>query len=159
MRRRASQFGATLLIGVLVLAVLNLLITPNRVWAQRPGVLETTFNSAVGTAFGSIVDIERDGSGNIYVAYGSTIKKISAAGATTMTITTADSVKAIAIDPAGNIVVATRVSSIYRYTAAGALDSTFNTNSYAGSTATGNYLSNSVLSGIGVQTVTIVDNI
>jgi uncharacterized repeat protein (TIGR02059 family) len=154
MKRRAGQFCGTLLIGVIALAVMNLLITPNRVWAQRPGVLETTFNSAVGTAFGSIVDIERDGSGNIYVAYGSTIKKISSAGATTLTITAATSVQAFAVDPAGNIIVATFGSSIYRYTAAGALDSTFNTNSYAGSTATGNYLSNSVLPGIGVQTVT-----
>ncbi|MSZ56128.1 MAG: hypothetical protein F2594_02215, partial [Actinobacteria bacterium] len=152
MRRRVGQFGGTLLIGVLALAVMNIFMTPNRVWAQGPGSLETTFNTAVGTAFGSVVDIEKDSSGNIYVAYASTIKKISSTGATTLTITTADSVQAFAVDTAGNIIVATRVSSIYRYTSAGALDTTFNTNSYAGSTAAGNYLSNSVLSGIGVQT-------
>ena len=145
---------ATLLLATLVLALLNLVAKPPQVWAQRPGVLETTFNTAVGTSFGAVTDLVKDGSGNIYVAYGSTIKKLTSAGATSLTITAADTVNGIAVDSAGNIIVATRIKSIYRYTSAGALDTTFNTNSYAGSTAAGNYLSNSVLSGVAVQTVT-----
>jgi hypothetical protein len=154
MRRRVGQLMATLLLATLVLALLNLVAKPPRVWAQRPGVLETTFNTAVGTSFGAVTDLVKDGSGNIYVAYGSTIKKLTSAGATSLTITAADTVNGIAVDSAGNIIVATRIKSIYRYTSAGALDTTFNTNSYAGSTAAGNYLSNSVLSGVAVQTVT-----
>ena len=154
MRRRLGQITATLLLATLVLALLNLVAKPPRVWAQRPGFLETTFNTAVGTSFASVTALTKDGSGNIYVAYGSTVKKISSTGATSLTITTADSVNGLAVDSAGNIIVATRVSSIYRYTSAGALDSTFNTNAYSGSTAAGNYLSNSVLSGVAVQTVT-----
>jgi len=154
MRRRISQLMATLLLATLVLALLNFVVSPRRVWAQGPGSMETTFNTAVGTSFASVTALTKDGSGNIYVAYGSTVKKISSAGATSLTITTADSVNGLAVDSAGNIIVATRVSGIYRYTSAGALDSTFNTNAYSGSTAAGNYLSNSVLSGVAVQTVT-----
>ena len=146
---------ATLLLATLVLALLNLVAKPPRVWAQRPGLLETTFNTAVGTSFAAVTALTKDGSGNIYVAYGSTVKRITSAGATSLTITTADTqVNGLAVDSAGNIIVATRVKGIYRYTSAGDLDTTFNTNAFSGSTATGNYLSNSVLSGVAVQTVT-----
>jgi hypothetical protein len=155
MRRRIGQLMATLLLAALVLALLNLVAKPPRVWAQRPGLLETTFNTAVGTSFAAVTALTKDGSGNIYVAYGGTVKKITSAGATSLTITTADTqVNGLAVDSAGNIIVATRVKGIYRYTSAGAVDSTFNTNAFSGSTATGNYLSNSVLSGVAVQTVT-----
>ncbi|NDG67433.1 MAG: hypothetical protein EBY23_11095, partial [Actinobacteria bacterium] len=153
MRRRIGQMMATLFLATLVLALLNIVASPRRVWAQGPGSMETTFNTAVGSTFGAVTGMVKDGSGNIYVSYASTVKKISSAGATSLTITTADSVNGLAVDSAGNIIVATRVSGIYRYTSAGALDSTFNTNAYSGSTATGNYLSNSVLSGVAVQTV------
>jgi uncharacterized repeat protein (TIGR02059 family) len=150
MRRRVGQFGATLLIGVLVLAVLNIFMTPNRVWAQGPGSLETTFNTAVGTAFGPVLDMERDSAGNIYVAYDQVIKKIDTAGSTTLTITTPEVVYGIALDSAGNILMQTYFKSIYRYKSDGTLDTTFNTNSKAG-TAT-SYFNNSVLSGLAVQT-------
>jgi uncharacterized repeat protein (TIGR02059 family) len=154
MRRRIGQIMATLFLATLVLALLNIVASPRRVWAQGPGSLETTFNTAVGSTFGAVTGMVKDSSGNIYVAYGSTVKKLSSAGATSLTITTSGSVQAIAVDSAGNILVATYTSGLYRYTSAGALDSTFNTNSYAGSTAAGNYLSNSVLYGVAVQTVT-----
>ena len=146
---------ATLVMATLVLALLNLVVSPRQVWAQGPGSLETTFNTAVGTSFAEVTALTKDGSGNIYVAYGNTVKKITSAGATSLTITTADTqVNGLAVDSAGNIIVATRIKGIYRYTSAGALDSTFNTNAFSGSTATGTYLSNSVLSGVAVQTVT-----
>jgi hypothetical protein len=130
MRRRVGQFGATLLIGVLVLAVLNIFMTPNRVWAQGPGSLETTFNTAVGTSFGAVTSLATDSSGNIYVGYGTTVKKISSTGSLTWTASPGAEPYSIAIDSQSRVLLGTRIG-VRRLSSAGALDSTFNSNSGA----------------------------
>ena len=76
MSRRLRQVFGTLLIGVLALSAMNIFLTPNRVWAQGPGSLETTFNTAVGTSFAAVTALATDSSGNIYVGYGTTVKKL-----------------------------------------------------------------------------------
>ena len=127
MRRRIRQVGSTLLIGVLAISAMNLFLTPNRVWAQGPGSLETTFNTAVGTAFADVTALATDASGNIYVGYGTSLKKISSTGALTWTASNIDNPYSIAIDSSKRVIVGTRVG-LRRISELGVADSTFNSN-------------------------------
>ena len=133
---------ATLLLATLVLALLNLVVKPPRVWAQGPGSLETTFNTAVGTAFANVTELITDSTGNIYVAYGSTVKKLNSAGGLLLTMTGAGSPGSMAVDSSGRVLVG--ANGLWRYKADGTLDTAFNT------TAAGN-VSNASVMAIKVQ--------
>jgi uncharacterized repeat protein (TIGR02059 family) len=126
MKRRIRQAGGTLLIGVLALAVMNTFLTPNRVWAQGPGSLETTFNTAVGTTYAAVKALSTDASGNIYVGYSSTVKKLSSAGALLWTGTGTPSVNGIAVDSSNRVVVASN-AGLWRFSSTGTLDTAFST--------------------------------
>jgi ligand-binding sensor domain-containing protein len=115
---------ATLLLATLVLALLNLVAKPPRVWAQRPGLLETTFNTAVGTSFGSVSALATDSSGNIYVGYSSTVKKINSAGVLQWTGSGTPSVNGIAVDSSGRVVVASN-GGLWRFSSTGTMDTAF----------------------------------
>jgi hypothetical protein len=130
MRRRAGQFGGTLLIGVLALAVMNIFLTPNRVWAQGPGSLETTFNTTVGNAFADVTALATDASGNIFVGYSQTVKKISSTGSLMWTSNTSFEPYSLAFDNQGRVLVGTR-SGLRRISAAGVADTTYNCSSGA----------------------------
>jgi uncharacterized repeat protein (TIGR02059 family) len=130
MSRRLRKFGSTLLIGVLALSAMNLFLTPNRVWAQGPGSLETTFNSAVGTSFGAVNALATDTNGNIYVGYGTTVKKIASNGTVTWTASPGDEPYSLAIDSLSRVIVGSRIG-VRRISSTGTVDATFNSNSGA----------------------------
>jgi uncharacterized repeat protein (TIGR02059 family) len=130
MSRRLRKFCSTLLIGVLALSAMNLFLTPNRVWAQGPGSLETTFNSAVGTAFGTVNALATDTNGNIYVGYGTTVKKIASNGTMTWTASPGDEPYSLAIDSLSRVIVGSRIG-VRRISSTGVVDTTFNSNSGA----------------------------
>ena len=130
MSRRLRQVFGTLLIGVLALSAMNIFLTPNRVWAQGPGSLETTFNTAVGTSFAAVTALATDSSGNIYVGYGTTVKKIASNGSLTWTASPGAEPYSIAIDSLSRVIVGTRIG-VRRISSTGTVDSTFNSNSGA----------------------------
>jgi len=130
MRRRVGQMMATLLLATLVLALLNIVASPRRVWAQGPGSLETTFNTAVGSAYASVTSLATDSSGNIYVGYSQSVKKISSAGALVWTSNTSFEPYSIAIDSQSRVLVGTR-SGLRRISSTGVTDSTYNSTSGA----------------------------
>ena len=104
---------------------MNIFLTPNRVWAQGPGSLETTFNTAVGTSFGAVTELIKDSSGNIYVAYSSTVKKLTSTGTVSLTMTGAGTPRSMAIDSSGRTVVG--ANGLWRYSPTGTLDTAFST--------------------------------
>ena len=109
---------------------MNIFLTPNRVWAQGPGSLETTFNTAVGTSFAAVTALATDSSGNIYVGYGTTVKKIASNGSLTWTASPGAEPYSIAIDSLSRVIVGTRIG-VRRISSTGTVDSTFNSNSGA----------------------------
>ena len=130
MSRRLRKFCSTLLIGVLALSAMNIFLTPNRVWAQGPGSLETTFNTAVGTSFAAVTALATDSSGNIYVGYGTTVKKIASNGSLTWTASPGAEPYSIAIDSLSRVIVGSRIG-VRRISSTGTVDATFNSNSGA----------------------------
>jgi uncharacterized repeat protein (TIGR02059 family) len=133
MRRRLGQITATLLLATLVLALLNMSTSPRWAKAQPAGSLETTFNTAVGTAFAAVTSLATDSSGNIYVGYSQSVKKISSTGALTWTSNVSLETYSIAIDNQSRVLVGTR-GGLRRISSAGTADSTditFNSNSGA----------------------------
>ena len=130
MRRRLGQIMATLFLATLVLALLNMSTSPRWAKAQPAGSLETTFNTAVGTAFAAVTSLATDSSGNIYVGYSSSVKKIGSSGTTTWTSSVSYEPYSLAIDSLNRVIVGTR-SGVRRLSSAGTADSTFNSNSGA----------------------------
>jgi len=130
MRRRLGQLMATLLLATLVLALLNIVASPRRVWAQGPGSLETTFNSAVGSAYAAVTSLATDSSGNVYVGYSQSVKKISSTGALIWTSNVSFEPYSIAIDNQSRVLVGTR-SGVRRISSTGVTDSTYNSTSGA----------------------------
>jgi uncharacterized repeat protein (TIGR02059 family) len=86
--------------------------------------LETTFNTAVGTSFGSVSALATDSSGNIYVGYSSTVKKINSAGVLQWTGSGTPSVNGIAVDSSGRVVVASN-GGLWRFSSTGTMDTAF----------------------------------
>ena len=130
MRRRIGQMMATLVLATLVLALLNIVASPRRVWAQGPGSLETTFNTAVGSAYAAVTALATDSSGNIYVGYSQSVKKISSTGALIWTSNVSFEPYSIAIDNQSRVLVGTR-SGLRRISSTGVTDSTYNSTSGA----------------------------
>ena len=121
---------ATLVLATLVLALLNIVASPRRVWAQGPGSLETTFNTAVGSAYAAVTALATDSSGNIYVGYSQSVKKISSTGALIWTSNVSFEPYSIAIDNQSRVLVGTR-SGLRRISSTGVTDSTYNSTSGA----------------------------
>ena len=151
MSRRLRQVFGTLLIGVLALSAMNIFLTPNRVWAQGPGSLETTFNTAVGTSFAAVTALATDSSGNIYVGYGTTVKKIASNGSLTWTASPGAEPYSIAIDSLSRVIVGTRIG-VRRISSTGTVDATFNSNSGATNPQVGVGGANATIYSVAYQT-------
>jgi hypothetical protein len=106
--------------------------------ATTPGGNDSAFNTALGGSApnATVTDVARDSSGNVYVAYGSIVKKYDSSGAIVWTSATGSrSIDNIAIDSAGGVIVGT-ASGLYRVLPTGSWDATFATNSRAGGSGT-----------------------